>query len=82
MKEKSRYEKRRALGLCVSCPKPAEPGRSRCAECLVRNARDVLRRYHINPWVANDTEPITASCRCSNCGELGHSRRRCKKRAA
>jgi hypothetical protein len=32
--EKKYKAKKKASGLCVDCPKPAEPGVVRCADCL------------------------------------------------
>lgn len=37
---RERYLERKAAGLCVTCGKPAEQGRVRCMECLLKNRLD------------------------------------------
>jgi len=35
--------KHRSLGLCVSCPRQAEPGKARCSKCRSRDNQTVIR---------------------------------------
>lgn len=42
--QKRLYDERRAQGICVSCGKKAEKGKSRCAICLAKDRRSVLKR--------------------------------------
>ena len=51
------YSKRKAAGLCVNCPAPAEPGMVRCAGCAANNNRRgaAYRKGRPLPSVREDT---------------------------
>lgn len=57
---KSRYEKRKAAGLCTKCGKPAQVGKSMCNECLLhRRLMDRARR----DTYSRDYENLCTRCR-------------------
>ena len=57
---KSRYEKRKAAGLCTRCGKPAKQGATMCTECLLhRRLMDRARR----DTYSRDYENLCTRCR-------------------
>lgn len=71
---KGRYEKLKSKGLCVDCGKrSAEPNRTRCKRCLVKNNSSAKKtqgkqpRLDENCWLCNQRPPIENTKLCAVC---------------
>lgn len=77
---KVRHERLRAEGRCIWCAEPAEGGRSRCSSCIEKgraSAEERRREAQARKIAEGGT---TYACRA--CGEKGHNRRTCARKAA
>ena len=73
----TRYRnKKKALGLCVNCVRPAVKGRTRCQECLERdnNYQNERRRNMVkNNRCVQCGTPVKSGTRCKVCAQKKRS---------